>query len=419
HTVHNVQIHDETPLGSQLVGTAPRAEVAGSRVTWDIGTLAPGEERTVEMELLPLEEGELGSVAQVTFGAEASAKARCTRPELALRLAAAPKVLIGKQHMVQVEISNPGSGDATGVMLLESLPTNVSHPAGAALEFAVGTLRAGETRRLELLLNAEQAGRVVNSMTARADANLEVEASVEFEVIAPELNLQIDGPQRRFLERPATYTVSIENPGTAPAHDVQLITKLPPALKFVSANNMGEYDQATHSVYWSLAELPANESGAVELVTMPVSSGEHRLEAASKAEQGLEARTETSIVVEGIAALMFEVVDLQDPVEVGGETSYEIRVVNQGSKAAANVQIAALLPPGLQPLDARADVRHRVQGDRIVFEPIAALPPKAEMTLQIRAKGVQAGDQRMRVRIMTDDLQQPITKEESTRVYAD
>ena len=73
-TAQNVQIHDEIPLGTELVGTAPRASVSGAQVVWDIGTLSVGEERTVEMEVIPTEEGELGSVASVTFATQASAK---------------------------------------------------------------------------------------------------------------------------------------------------------------------------------------------------------------------------------------------------------------------------------------------------------------------------------------------------------
>ena len=76
-TAQSVQIRDEVPLGTELVGTAPRATVSGSEIVWDLGTLSPGEERTVEMELLPKEEGEIGSVAMVSISAQASAKSRC------------------------------------------------------------------------------------------------------------------------------------------------------------------------------------------------------------------------------------------------------------------------------------------------------------------------------------------------------
>ena len=418
-TAQNVQIHDEIPLGTELVGTAPRATVSGSKIVWDMGTLSPGEERTVEMELLPKEEGELGSVARVSLTAQASAKSRCTRPELALRLTSKPQVHVGQQHIVQIEISNPGSGKATGVMLLETIPTGVSHEAGPALEFEVGTLQAGENRRMELLLTAEQAGRINNVMTARADASLQVEASCEFEVIAPELQVSVEGPKRRYLERPATYHLSVDNPGTAAAKDVQLVTHLPQGMQFVSANNMGEYDSATHSVHWSLAELPASERGTVKLVALPIEAGTQTLQISTKARQGLEDRTDKQVQVEGLSALMFEVVDIEGLIEVGGETTYEIRVQNQGSKAASNVQVAAIMPAGIRPLSGQGETRHTIQGERVLFAPLPQLAPKAETTFRILAQGIRPGDQRVRIQITSDDLQQPITKEVSTRVYAD
>lgn len=418
-TAQNVQIRDEVPLGTELVGTAPRATVSGSEVVWDLGTLSPGEQRTVEMELLPREEGELGSVATVSLAAQASSKSRCTKPELALRLSSKPQVHVGDQHIVQIEISNPGSGDATGVMLLETVPTGVSHEAGPALEFEVGTLRAGEDRRMELVLTAEQAGRINNVMVARADASLQVEASCEFEIIAPELQLSIEGPQKRFLERPATYKVSIDNPGTASAKDVQLVTHLPKGMQFVSANNMGEYDSSSHSVHWSLAELPANERGTVELIALPIESGAQTLQVETKARQGLEDTTDKRVLVEGLSALMFEVEDVEGLIEIGGETTYEIRVRNQGSKAASNVQIVALMPPGIRPIAGQGETRHAIQGERVVFAPLPQLGPKSDTTFRIQAQGVRPGDQRVRVQITADDLQQPITKEVSTKVYAD
>ncbi|HEX6960481.1 MAG TPA: hypothetical protein VF175_01330, partial [Lacipirellula sp.] len=418
-SAHNVQVRDEVPFGTQLIGTAPKATVAGPQVAWDLGTLSPGDERIVEMELLPTEEGELGSIATVSFSAQASAKVRCTRPQLALRLSAAPRVMIGQQHIVQIEVTNPGSGDATGVMLLETIPAGVSHEAGPALEFEVGTLKAGQSRQLDLVLTAEQAGRIINTMTARADANLEVEAACEFEVIAPELKVSVDGPKQRYLERPATYTVSIDNPGTATAKDVQLITQLPKGLQFVSANNLGEYDPATHSVVWSLAELPAKERGTVELTALPVETGEHKLEVASRALQGLEDRTEASVNVEGLVALSFEVSSVAGAIEVGGETFYDVTVVNQGTKAAANVQVVAAMPDGLRAMSGQGATRAVVEGDKLVFAPLAQLAPKAEAKFRVQVQGLRPGDLRAQISVTADEVQDPITKEQSTHVYAD
>jgi uncharacterized repeat protein (TIGR01451 family) len=415
----NVQIHDEVPLGTELVGTAPRATVSGATMVWNLGTLSPGEERTVEMELLPTEEGELGSVAMVTMAAQASAKSRCTRPELALRLTSPPQVHLGKQQIVQIEVSNPGSGEASNVLLLETIPAGVSHQAGSAIELEIGSLAPGESRRMELVLTAEQAGRINNVMTARADAGLQIEANCEFEIIAPDLQLSVEGPKNRFLERPATYQVSVNNPGTASAKDVQLTTHLPKGLQFVSANNMGEYDSSTHSVHWSLAELPANERGTVELVALPIESGTQTMRVATKAREGLEDSTDKQVLVEGIAALTFEVVDVEALVAVGDNTTYEIKLQNQGSKEATNVQVVAIMPPGIRAVSGQGETRHTIQGERVTFAPVPQLAPKSETTFSIQAQGIRPGDQRVRVQITSDDTQQPITKEVSTRVYAD
>lgn len=415
----DVTVRDEIPQGTKLISTSPNASTEGGAIVWKLGKLSPGEDRTVEMQLMPTTEGEIGSVATVYYSAQASVKTKCTMPQLAIRMTAANEVMIGNQQHVKIEIKNPGTGDATHVMLFENVPPNVKHAAGPALEFEIGTLHPGETRELDLVLTAEKAGKVVNALTARADGSLQVQQQVEFEVIAPALTVDVNGPERRYLERPATYEVSVVNPGTAPAHDVQIVTKLPKGMKFVRANNMGEYDAATHAVYWSLAELPKGERGTVEVVAMPTETGQQTLQVEGHAQQGLTDHKQRDITVEGLAAIMFEVRDLEDPIEVGGETVYEIRVVNQGTKAATNVQVTCEIPPGMKVLSAEGEAAHKVMDSRLVFEPLQQLAPKADTVYRIRAQGLQAGDQRITVQVNTDDLQQPIRREESTRVFGD
>ena len=415
----NVIVHDEIPQGTQLVSTSPAATTEGSRLVWQLGKLSPGEDRTIEMQIMPKSEGDIGSVATVTYSAQASVKTHCTMPQLAIRMTAPSEVMIGKQQHVKIEIRNPGSGDATGVMLFENVPPNVKHASGPALEFEIGTLRAGETRELDLVLLAEKAGKVTNTLTARAQGSLQVQQQVEFEVIAPALAVALQGPERRYLERPATYEVSVENPGTAAAHDVQIVTKLPKGMRFVKANNMGEYDATSHAVYWSLAELPKGEKGTVELTAMPVETGPQTLQVESRAQQGLNDKTQREVLVEGLAAIKFDVKALQDPIEVGGETGYEIRVVNQGTKAATNVQIIADLPAGLKLISADGETQHKADQNRLVFEPLQQLAPKADTVYRLRVQGLQAGDQRVAVEVKTDDLAQPIRHEESTRVFGD
>jgi uncharacterized repeat protein (TIGR01451 family) len=417
-TAQNVVVRDEIPYGTKVVNTTPRATTDGNFLVWDLSALSTGEQRTLEIELMPLAEGEVGSVATVSYTSQASAKTRCTEPKLAIRMTAPNQVMVGQEQRVKIELRNPGSGDATGVMLLENVPDSVKHAAGPALEFEIGTLKAGETRELELVLTAEKPGPVVNALTARADGNLQVQQQVEFEIIAPALQLSVEGPERRYLERPATYQVIIENPGTAPAHDIELVTKLPKGMQFIKANNMGEYDAATHSVYWSLAQLPEGEKGSVELVAMPIEPGDQTIAIEGKAQQGLADEVKREVRVEGLAAIMFEVRDAEDPIEVGGETTYEIRVVNQGSKAATNVQVFVNVPPGLEVISASGESEHEITAGTIKFAPLPQLGAKTDTVYRVQVKGAQPGDQRIVVQVSTDE-NTPIRREESTRVFGD
>jgi uncharacterized repeat protein (TIGR01451 family) len=227
------------------------------------------------------------------------------------------------------------------------------------------------------------------------------------------------GPTKRYLERQATYTVSVSNPGTAPAKDIQLVTQLPKGLKFVKANNSGQYDPNTNSVVWSLEELPAAETGNVTLVAVPIEVGEQKMKVQGKAKQGLSAEQDQTVVVEGIAALSFDVKAADEAIEIGGETTFQIHVVNQGSKAASNVQIAADFPTELKATRAEGPSKEMVEDHRVQFEPLARLAPKADATFRIRVQALQAGDLRIRVQLRNDEMRQPITKEESTRVYTD
>ena len=236
----NVVVSDHVPAGTQLVDVKPQPQQGtdGSLV-WSLGTMQPGDEIAITLQVMPQTEGEIGSTAHVTFAASATSRSICTRPQLAIEHTAPPKVLIGESITVGITVSNPGTGPATGVIIEEDVPEGLSHVAGATLEYEVGTLRPGESKRLELSLKAEKAGLIQNVIHVHGEGGLAGEHTVQIEVVAPQLSVEVDGPKRRFLERQATYTLSVANPGTAPARDVELAAFLPRGMKFVESRFAG------------------------------------------------------------------------------------------------------------------------------------------------------------------------------------
>jgi uncharacterized repeat protein (TIGR01451 family) len=418
-TAQGVEVRDEVPKGTQLIGTKPPANRSeAGELMWDLGTLKPGEETTLEIELLPISEGEIGSVASVRFSSDASVKTHATRPELTVTVTAPPQVLIGQRMALRIRVSNPGTGVASGVVLEEHVPEGLTHEAGAEIEYEIGNLNPNETRELDLELKAVKPGAAMNMLVVRGDGNLIAEDRREVEIVAPALEVALNGAKRRFLDRPATYTVSVSNPGTAPAKEIELVTYLPKGLEFVSANNSGQYDPQTGAVYWLLEELPPQQTGSVTLTTLAIEAGEQVLRIEGTAQQGVSVKQEQPILVEGVAAILFQLADVNDPIEVGSDTSYEIHVINQGSKAASNVQLAAELPGELKFQSADGPTRFRVEGQRVVFESLPSLAPKADTTYRVKVQGHAPGDLRVRVLLMTDEMRTPVTKEESTQVFA-
>ena len=260
---------------------------------------------------------------------------------------------------------------------------------------------------------------VNNAIVVRGEGNLIARHDVQVEVIAPQLQVAIDGPKKRFLQRAAKYTLNVANPGTAAARNVEMIAYLPAGMKFVETDAQGQYDARQHAVFWSLEELPFQKKGTVHLTTMPVEPGSQSLRVESRADLGLTAAQEQAIQVEAVTELAFTIADLADPVEVGGDNTYEVRVVNNGSRVVTNVKLLAALPQGMTAKEGVGPTAATTDGQRVTFEPVARMNPQDELVFKIHAQALAEGDHLIRVQLSCDEFPTAVTKEESTRVYAD
>jgi uncharacterized repeat protein (TIGR01451 family) len=419
-SAHDVTLRDRVPLGTRLVSTSPPATPGeAGELVWTLGSLPQGQQARFAMEVMPVEEGEVGSVASVSFRADASVRSVATRADLTIEAENPKAVLVGSSVGLSITVRNPGTGEATGVVLEGNVPTGFTHASGPALEYDVGRLRPGEARTIDLELVSTHPGVQTLKLSARADGGIETEQAVRLEVTAPTLELAANMPSRRYLQRPVTCVLSMNNAGTAPANTIELAAQLPAGMKFLRANNAGYYEESSHRVLWHLERLPAAEVGSVEMVLVPTALGPQRIAAAARSADGLAAQVTHTVEVEGLAALLFEVGDSEDPIEVDGITEYVVRVGNQGTKAATGVRVTATLLGDLEPVDAKGPAAHRIENLSILFEPLANLAPAQESVYRIRVRGRREGDQRVQVQVTSDDSQSPITKEEVTRVYAD
>ena len=417
----DVKVHDRIPAGMRLIDATPAPVQQGSLLLWELGTLRVGEERTITLQLIPEAEGELGSVARVTFEAAASVRTRSTRPELKIVQMAPRQVLIGQQLEIELEVSNPGTGEATAVSLQEDVPEGLEHPRGRQLDNLLGNLAPGEVRQQVLRLRAVSPGVVRNTIRLVSEDGLRAEDSIEIEVIAPDLKVDLVGPSRRFLERQATYELQIVNAGTAEATNVEISVGLDRGFTFVSTDYEGSYDPSRHTVTWSLASLPAGVSAKVPLTLLPVEEGNRALTIDARADLGVVARAERNVTVEGFAELTFQITNPGGPIELGAESSYEIVVTNEGSKIDNNIRVQVQLPQGIELISAEGSGNQAQSDGRglVSFMPLNQLAPGDHARYRIRARGVTPGTHLIRAVVVSDAAPTPVTKEESTLVYAD
>ena len=96
---------------------------------------------------------------------------------------------------------------------------------------------------------------------------------------------------------------------------------------------------------------------------------------------------------------------------MGSDTTYEIKVVNKGTRTATGIQIYMGLPESLRPVQGGGPTDLRIEGQSAGFLPLDRLSPGARAILE--------GDHVISVQMISDDVKVPVAKQESTRVYSD
>ena len=419
-TAHEVTVIDRVPSGTRLSRSQPNVEPdRNGNLVWSLGEMIAGAEQTIVLELIPETEGEIGSTASVTFASQASVRTVSTQPRLEITQVLDPKVLIGNMLDIRIQISNNGTGVARDIVLVEEVPTGLKHPKGPSMELEAFNLEPGESRTIPLELLATEAGMLQNIVRATAANTSPVETVSSVQVVAPKLQVALVGPKLRYLERQATYQITIANPGTAVARNVDIMASLPRGLRFNNAGEQGEYISSKHAVAWNLEELGPGESASTELVVLPVEEGDFVIRVQTQAQDVRPESVEKQVRVEGQSELAFSIEDDNDPIETDGFTTYTVKINNIGTRGDRNVEVAVELPPGATVLQVKAPMAHKTTSNGILFEPIPEMRAKDQQVIQFSVRLSREETQVVRAQVKSQQRPVPVVKEESTQVYSD
>jgi uncharacterized repeat protein (TIGR01451 family) len=144
--------------------------------------------------------------------------------------------------------------------------------------------------------------------------------------------------------------------------------------------------QLGNRVQWIVPALGANRTQVLELAVAKAEGGVVRHNFAA-VYRGLQLSKEAATEFDAAARLDYDFRGTPATVEVNGEVTYEITVANSGSAAATNIQPRIELPPELALV--KAEPANRVEGGKIMFEPIPRLPPNGRAVFRVKAKAVK------------------------------
>lgn len=247
----DVMVTDVLPRQLQYEGgepTQPRKTPAGpALLSWNLGTLAPGQQRAIAYRALALEEGTFTNRAVATAAGglrqESASRVVVVAARLDLKMSGPEQRYPTQVAEYALTVSNPGSGPATNVTVLNPVPpgTTVSiadggQQVGNEVRWSLGTLPPRGTRTVRLRLGVDKPGEIVNRATATADRDLSATAEVKtrFEGAAG-LSVRIERKNPVRVGSEFVYAILVENTGTADATGVKVTATIPVQLKITDA----------------------------------------------------------------------------------------------------------------------------------------------------------------------------------------
>ena len=283
----------------------------------------------------------------------------------------------GDTVVFQIEITNNGQAQATGVSLTDTLPSGITFASSSVTQgsydantglFTIGTLAVGDTAILTLTgtVDIGQGGNTLTNITTAAtgdqpdpsSAGDDLEEAVTIEADADLVTIKslASGDNTPAEGDTVTFQIEVTNNGSAQATNVSLTDTLPAGITFASSSvTQGSYDATTG--LFTIGTLAAGDSASLTLSgTVDFGQGSNTLTNVTTAATGDQPDPSTAGDDLEEAVFIGELADLvtiktlasgdNTPAE-GDTVTFQIEVTNNGQAQATGVSLTDTLPPGI------------------------------------------------------------------------
>ena len=399
-----VQITDLLPEGLTFISSdASKGTYDVETGLWDIGGLIVGESETLNIIATVNGTGSVTNVAEITASDQPDPDSTpnngepgeddqdevtvvASQVDLTLeKLAESETALVGEQTSFFINLTNEGEYAATGVTVLDALPTGVAYSSFTStkgtynpeyryldsryiaarrrshVENLGGHFRAGTITNTAEVQTADQPD--VDSTPANNDPEEDDQDSATISTVS-DIDLHLEktaNVESIKVGEEFTYVLTLTNDGPSKATNIEVSDQLPTNVSYVGASaNKGIYVSATG--VWSIGELGIGESATLNIDVTASTEGEIvNIAQVSAADQPdvdstpanndpeEDDQDDVTVNVSG------KVIDLEliktasvEQTTIGSEVTYTITLTNKGPDPASGVQVFDQLPGGVQ-----------------------------------------------------------------------
>ncbi|MFO0875009.1 MAG: DUF11 domain-containing protein [Phycisphaerales bacterium] len=413
----DVIVADKSTKNLTIVDSTPKAmQGPGGGYAWDLGEFGPHETKVIKITSKSGSVGEAGNCLVADYNNHHCAVTEVVDPRLEITKNAPAEVSICDNIPLSFTVKNAGSGNLANVTVSDQLPSGLTVNGQSALTLPVGPLAQGESKTVTASAKADKTGRYDNTATASADGNITATSNKTSTMVKqPKLVVTCEPTPAGYINQQVGFKYTVKNVGDFPCNSTQLTVALPPNAQFVSASN--NVSPAGGSIKWDLGTLPPGGTATANVVLSAKDIGQLNCSATATCGCAEPNATNCSVEVKGIPAVLLECIDINDPLEVGKETTYVITVTNQGSVTLTNVKINCALPREELFSSAGGATSTTSTGSTISFAPLASLPVGGKAEWRVVAKATAPGEILFKITMKCDQIISTVEETESTNLY--
>ncbi|GHB91028.1 DUF7507 domain-containing protein [Cerasicoccus arenae] len=448
--VTNVEIDEFLPSSVKFKDSDPKAAMNQFGMpSWDLEAIKAGETKNIKVMVIPSTTGTFDVCSVIRADPLVCLPLFVGEPKLSITKTGPAMVELGESATWNIAVKNVGNAAADMTTITDTMPKEFT-PAGALSKNA-GTLMPGDTATFQVAGKSTKVGKFVNEATANFDGGTPVSATAPIEVVNSAVSITKTGPAEQYIFVPADYKITITNKGSTTLTNLVVTDNIPDGAVLHGKVEKGgevydvkssgqtiflqpmhdprrniygywlpghpnpQVDDTADQVVWKLPSLAAGESHTWTLTYTSAKPGTLTNVATVSTDRGLSESASAKTLWKAVPGVHTTLADSIDPIQIGQQTVYTIRALNQSPYEGITITSQVLTFPANLKINS-VSAGGTVSGQVVTFGAVDLAPGK-EVTRTVTATGVSGGTVTIPMETMTNFRTVPIVDQESTTIY--